>query len=406
MPTWEAKVSSTTGGGALGFLTTGTTAGTNQQESESSTSLPSWYTNYTQQILNDAAQYAAQPYQTYQGPRIAQQSDLTNSAYGEAAPLSQTATGNTQAASNLVNQGVGQNNPLGTAQPYLSAGAAGVAGSVAPGQGGLSAASPYLNSAANPTYNTVQNYMNPYNTDVTNAIATAGQENFQNNIMPALNSSIIGAGNITGSSTEGANLAQNAALGEQQAVSQAQAGALQSGYASSLSAAQQGATTQANLGATAGQLGTQEQTAQQNAGTDIANIGATAGNLNSTGAQNLITAGGALSNIGTQGTANNISAINAQNTLGEQNQGYTQANENLAYQDYLNQLNYPLTQASALQGALSGISVPSTTTNYGASTGTPATISASPLTGALSSLTGLSASQTAAPSYNTQIPTS
>lgn len=357
--------------GALNFLTTGTTPGQSQQESESSTSLPAWYTNYTQQILNTAAQFAAQPYQAYQGPRIAGQDSLTKDAYGAAAPLSSNATAGTQAAGNLINQGVGQ-----------------VKDSVAPGQGGLAAAQPYLSSAANPTYNTVDQYMNPYNQNVTDAIAQAGNKQFQNYTLPALQSSIIGAGNITGNSTQGANLLENALDQNNQNITNAQAGALQSGYASSQGAAATDAARQATLAGTAGNLGTAQQTAKQNAGTDIIN------------------AGGALQNVNTSGTASNIGAITAQNALGQQNQGYTQANENLAYQDYLNQLNYPLTQASAMQGALSGIQVPTTTTNYGASTGTPATIGNSPLVTAAGALSGLSASSGQQPTgnYNTTIP--
>lgn len=359
-----------TGGGALGFLTSGTTPGQSQQESESSTSLPAWYTDYTQQILNSAAQFAAQPYQTYQGPRIAGQDALTNQAYSQASGLANTTKAGTQAAGNLINQGVGQ-----------------VQQSVAPGQGGLAAAQPYLNSAANPTYNTVQNYMNPYNQDVTNAIANAGNTQFQNYTLPALQSSIIGAGNITGNSTQGANLLENALQQNNQNITNAQSSALQAGYAGSQQAAQAGAATQAGLASTAGQLGTQQQTAQQNAGTDIIN------------------AGGALQNVNTAGTASDINAIGTQNTLGQQNQAYTQANENLAYQDYLNQKNYPLTQASAMQGALAGIQVPTTTTNYGASTGTPATIGNSPLVTAAGALSGLGASTTpTSGNYNTTIP--
>lgn len=380
--------------GATNFLTSGQATGQNQQESESSTSLPSWYTNYTQQILNSAAQFAATPYQAYNGPRIAGQDQLTKDASSNAAPLSTTATAGTQAASNLINQGASANNPLGTAQPYLNQGASTINSSIAPGQGGLSAAHPYLSNAATPTYDSVDQYMNPYNQNVTDAIAKAGNTQFQNYTMPALQSSIIGAGNITGNSTEGANLLQNAKQQSDQNITNAQAGALQSGYASSLGAAAGDANRQAQLGATAGALGTQGQTAIQNAGTDIANIGNTAGQLNSAGANTAIGAGGALSNVNTQGTANNISAINAQNTLGQQNQGYTQSNENLAYQDYLNQKNDPITKAGIMQGALSGIQVPTTTTNYGASNGTATDIGNSPLVTASNTLGGLTAATT------------
>lgn len=391
--------------GLQSFLT-GTTPGTSQQESESSTSLPSWYTDYTQQILNTAAQFAAQPYQAYQGPRIADQSQLTNDAYSAAAPLSATATAGTQAAANLVQQGANSANPLGVAQPQLTQGANMVAGSVAPGTGGLSAAQPYLNSAATPTYDTVDNYMNPYNQNVTDAIANAGNTNFQNYTLPQLQSSIIGAGNITGSSTEGANLLENASQQNNQNITNAQSAALQAGYTGSQQAAQAGAATEAGLASTAGGLGTAQQTAQQNAGTDIANIGATAGNLNNAGANTQIQAGGALSTINSNGTNSNINAINAQNTLGQQDQGYDQSNLNLAYNDFQNQLNYPLTQASAMQGALSGINIPSTTTNYGASTGTPAVIGNSPLVTAGNALAGLSAATTPSTTINSTIPSS
>jgi len=305
---------STSAGGALAFLNQGVTPGATSNYSQSSTQLPSWYTDYTSQILNTAAQFAAQPYQTYQGPRIAQQDQLTQDAYSQAPALSSTASGNTQAASNLIQQGASSNNPLGAAQPYL-------------------------NSGTTPTYDTVNSYMNPYNQDVTSAIANAANTNFNNYTLPALQSSIIGSGNITGSSTEGANLIENAEQQNEQNINNAQSQALQSGYNSSLTAAQAGAQNNLTAASTAGQL-------------------------NSQGTTNAINAGSALSNVGTQGQANQIAAENQENTLGQQNQGYNQSNLNLAYQDYLNQLNYPLTQASEMQSALNGIQVPEATVQY------------------------------------------
>jgi hypothetical protein len=355
-------MSASSNGGALGFLTGTQIPGQSQQESESSSSLPSWYTNYTQQYLNGVAQWANSGYQAYQGPQVAAQSGLTNSAADQSTGVAPGAQQTTQAAQNLINQGVGQ-----------------VQGSVAPGTGGLAAAGQYLNSAATPTSSTVQNYMNPYNTDVTNAIATAGGENFQNNIMPALNSSIVGAGNITGNSTEGAQLAQNAAMGEQQAVSQAQSQALQSGYTGSLGAATNEAQIQAGLAGTAGQLGTQQQTAQQNAGTDVINAGTSA------------------ANVGALNTNQQIAAEQNQNAFGNQQQGETQANYNTALQNFQAQNNFPLTGAAAMQGALGGLQVPSTTTNYGASNGTtPQNINNSPLQSITGGLSTYGASNTPA----------
>lgn len=330
--------------GALDFLSQGTSPTAFSGFTQSSSQLPAWYTDYTAQILNKAAQYANEPYQPYQGPRIAGQSAQTQDAYGAISGLPQAAASGTQAAQNLVQQGAALNNPTGAAQPYL-------------------------NSAANPTYNTVQSYMNPYNRNVTDEIAAAGNRNLTENTLPALQNSFIGAGNITGGSTREADLAERAARDQNLATSAAQGQALQSGYGQSLNAAQAGANTQAGLANTAGAL-------------------------NTAGANTAINAGGALSGVNSQGTNSSLASIGAENTLGQQNQGYTQSNLNLAYQDFLNQQQDPLKKAGAMQGALSGINVPTANTsyNYGNATGTTATPSV--LSGVSSTLSGLGAATT------------
>jgi hypothetical protein len=310
---------STTGGGALAFLNQGTAPSASSNYSQSSTQLPSWYTDYTQQILNSAAQFAAQPYQTYQGPRIAAQDPNSTNAEQQVGGLPASASSNTQASQNLIAGAAQNNNPLATAQPYL-------------------------NKGTDPTYNTVGNYMNPYNQNVTDAIAQAGNRNFQNNVMPQLQSSIIGAGNITGSSTEGANLMENAAQENASNITNAQAQALQSGYQGSLQAAQAG---NANALTAAGQAAN-------------ANEAQTAAGIN---------AGTANSNVGTQGVNSQVTGINAENAMGQQQQGYNQSNLNLAYNDFLQQQQHPMTMAADMQGALQGIQVPTGTVNYNYGTG-------------------------------------
>jgi hypothetical protein len=184
----------------------------------------------------------------------------------------------------------------------------------------------------------------------------------------------VGGGNITGASTEGTQLAQNAAMGEEQAVTGAQAQALQSGYTGALGAATNEAQIQAGLAGTAGGLGTAQQTAIENAGTAGINAGVAQGN------------------IGALNTNENIAGEQNQNMFGQQEQGETQANYNTALQNFQAQNNFPLTGAAAMQGALSGVQVPTSTTNYGASTGTPATIGNSPIQTIGGALSGYNAS--------------
>lgn len=352
---------STTGGGALAFLNQGTAPSASSNYSQSSTQLPSWYTDYTQQILDRAAQFAAQPYQTYGGPRIATQDPNSVNAEQQSGGLPASAGASTQAAQNLIQGAAGNNNPLSVAQPYL-------------------------NQGTNPTYNTVGNYLNPYNQNVTDAIAQAGNTNFQNNVMPQLQSSIIGAGNITGSSTEGTNLIENAAKQNEQNITQAQASALQQGYTGSLSAAQAG---NANALTAAGQAAT-------------ANEAQTAAGIN---------AGAATSNVGTQGVNNQIAGINTENTLGQQNQGYNQSNLNLAYNDFLQQQQYPLTQMTNLQAGLQGVQVPTGQVNYNYGTGVgggngsaTSGTTTSPLSSIFGTAAGVNAGNLAPATSNTQTP--
>lgn len=330
---------STSAGGALAFLNQGVTPSANSNYSQSSSQLPSWYTDYTQQILNSAAQFAAQPYQTYQGPRIANQDANTTNAYSQVGAVPGDAAWSTANANNTVGTAVNNNNPLAAANPYLAQG-------------------------TNPTYNTVGSYLNPAESTVLGGIANAANTNFNNYTMPALESGIIGSGNITGSSTEGTNLMENAEQQNEQTIQNTQSQALQNEFGTALNAAQSGnanALTAAN----------------------------TAGNLNTAQTQNDISAANTQANIGTAGVNNTLAGIGAENTLGQQNQGYNQSNLNLAYQDYLNQLNYPLTQASEMQSALQGIQVPTAQVNYNYGTGLAGTTGTSPL-GALSGVvTGL-----------------
>jgi hypothetical protein len=393
---------------ALGFLTGTTTPVSSQaqNQSQTSTQLPDWYTNYTQQILNTAAQFAAQPYQTYQGPRIASQSPLTQSAYSGANSLIPQAGAAATTANNLLTSATQQPSPLQAAQPNLNSAAGLYSSATNPANSGLAAASPYLASAANPTYNTVQQYLNPYTQDVAQNIATLGAQNFNENIMPALTNSFASAGNITGGSTQEANLAQQAARNEQQAVSQAQGSALAQGFQGAQQAAQAGAQTQAQLGATAGALGTANQNALLGAGSGLASLGATAGSLAGTGTQLGLAGATDASLIGGQNINNQTNALNATNALGQQQQAYGQSNLNLAYQDYLNQLYYPMQQVSALQTGLQGIQVPTAINNTGLQTNYGQ--AASPLNQFLSAIgafNGLTGTATGAPA-TTSTPTS
>lgn len=308
--------------GVLDFLTQNTDPSATSSYSQNSTQLPPWYQDYTQQILNNAQQYAQQGYQQYQGPRIAATDKASQDAYAQ----SQVLPGQTAATST-------------TAQNLIK-GAANVPSA-------SQASNPYLNAATDPAYNAVGAYMNPYTQNVTTANANLANQNLTEKVLPALQDQFTAAGNITGGSTREADMAARAARDNSQALYNANAGALQSGYQGALGAAQNQQNLNLNAGQTAGQMATSSLNNQVNVGTALQNA-----NVNGAGAI--------------------AGATNNENAYGQQNQGQVQSNYNLAYQDFLNQQNYPMQKVQALQTGLNGIQIPTgqQAYTYGSQTGT------------------------------------
>lgn len=325
------------------------TAVTNQ------TVLPDWYTNAAMQTLANQSAVSTTPYQTYQAPRVAgftptQQAgfNMTHGSAGAYQPGLAAATGTTNAA-------VGAPGALATAQPWLA-------------QAGQSGASG------------IGTYMNPWNEAVTSRIAELGARNLSENILPALQSKYISAGQLgfgphTGPTSAGAPSGlmtdtaravrdvNNDILGQQSAV-------LQSGFNTAAGLAQQDLGRALGVGQTTGSLAGQ-QIGQQLAG----------------GAQQAQLAGLA--------QQYGLAGANAVGAVGAREQALNQQNLDVAYQDFLRQQGYPQQQIDAMLATIKGLapSVPSATTQEGiVPSGQPASYApstASTIAGGLLGLAGL-----------------
>jgi hypothetical protein len=290
------------------------------------TAAPAWYTDYLQNIAQQGTS-AAQNAQ-FVGIQPMQQAsyDLATANVGNYKPTLNAATG-------ALDQSINATNPL-------------------------SAANPYLTSAANPTYNTVQNYMNPYTQQVVSQIGDLAQQNIMNNVAPQTNAGIVGSGQF-GSQRGAQALGQTLANYGQQTTA-AQTNALNTGYQNAMKQAQDQAVLFGQLGSTAGQLAS---AGQQNLN-QSAQIG---GQLATT----------------TQGLG--LGDVNALNTLGTQQQQIRQAEQ-----------LFPLQMAQAQAGLLQGAQIPTSSTSMYAGP-IPGAYQNSPLTntlGTLSSLGGLFSSPT------------
>lgn len=113
---------------------------------------------------------------------------------------------------------------------------------------------PYLRQGTEAVqpYNDVQNYMNPYQDQIVNQIATLGNRNLQENVLPRVNQQFIGAGQY--GATGHQNLMNRALRDNQEAISQAQGQALHGGYNTALQTSLAAQTGQRERALGAGEL--------------------------------------------------------------------------------------------------------------------------------------------------------
>lgn len=139
---------------------------------------------------------------------------------------------------------------------------------------GLDVAQPFLERAGATSAQNIQQYMNPYIEGVTDRIAQLGARNLSEQLLPNVSDAFIKAGQFGG--TRMGEFGSRALRDTQEAVLGEQAKALREGYGQALTTSAADLARMGQLGATAGQLGTAEQTAILNAGRALSDAQATA----------------------------------------------------------------------------------------------------------------------------------
>jgi len=161
---------------------------------------------------------------------------------------------------------------------------------------GLAAASPYLQAAGQSSASNVNDYMNPYNQNVTDRIASLGARNLSENLLPKISSDFVRSGGYGG--TEQRDLIGRALRDTNESILGQQAQVLQSGYGQGLQAAQGDLSRYGQLAGTAGGLGTQQQQLLQGAASGISGIGQAGAGLSSADASRQLAAGQGFQGIG------------------------------------------------------------------------------------------------------------
>jgi hypothetical protein len=368
----------------------------NNQGGSSVNAMPDWYVDYTKNLLAGAQAATSEPYQPYDQQRIAELTpdQLASQETVRSNVGSQTAT--MDAAKNLVATGGNANTAgaaapaygaaMGALNPSLTANTAGTAApafadaSTALSGAQMQGATGVLGQVAGQSLpGQISEYMNPYTTAVTDRIAELGGRNLQENLLPQVNSTFTGAGQF--GSTRNADFTARALRDTQDSVLGAQASALESGYQNAgqnyladQSLRTNAATAQGNLlGANAGRLTTLGDTQSTVAARDLATQQQGAGVLGQLATQQAGVAGADAGRSIQAGTATGALGQAAQqiNTndagmlehIGAMDQTQAQSSLDLAYQDYLAQLNQPKTDLQFMNSIIQGMPV-STSTLY------------------------------------------
>jgi hypothetical protein len=360
--------------GALDFLFQGSPPTSVTTYGESTTNVPTWYSDYTQGLISRANSIAAEPYQPYSQARIAGFDPAQTSAYNQTLGLQgqyqpmldasknaiynagsgsstgaaqpyinkalqynpyDAASGTLGQASSLIGQSYGDTSAL--AQPYFSQanqytqqGAGGTAQLATPY---MQQASQLSSQAAQTGLGGIQDYMNPYQDQVVNRIGELGARNLKENLLPNIQDRAIQAGTFGGSRSGEA--IGRALRDTQESTLAQQSSALQQGYSQAGQQLQadrarqlQAAGQQAGFGQQAAGLSAADQQRLMAAGQQSAAMGQAAAGLEGA---DLARYGQAGSQVGALGQAygNLAGAAGTQNLQAAQQMG-TLSNQDFA----------------------------------------------------------------------------
>lgn len=380
--------------------------------------VPEWFRGYLNSTLARATGVADLPYQGYTGARINPFTTDQQSSFNTVRGMQGAWNPYAQTASGQLGMAAGLPSAMSTVSPYYE-NAMGIAGqdtvggylgagsndiNQATGISGLGSASPYMSAAGQTFPSSVGDYMSPYTSRVLDTIAERGARNLSENLMPAVGDTFQGHGQF--GSGRHRDFANRALRDTQESILDQQARSLESGYATAGNLFNQDANRMAGLATTAGGLAGADASRLLNASQARSGLANTA--LSQTG-QGINTAlGVGQGMMGAQGQGfNQLTGLAQQNfnlgqgiqglgytdaaalgAIGQQQQQLGQQSLDTAYQDFLEQRNYPQQQTAFLNAILRGYA-PQANTSTSQTTNTPDPSAISQIAGLGTGLLGL-----------------
>lgn len=309
--------------------------------SSTSSGVPSWLSDYAQQLMSAATAAASVPYQAFPGQQVAGFSPLQTQAQNTVSGLNGAYKPQIDQASSLASSSA---NPSAIGSALSS----------------IPTAQGYVNSALNPS----QAQINPYEENVINKAQNDAMRFWKERIQPSIDNEFAGAGQFGSSAHQ-----READIQAQQMTQQIQDTAN--------AALAQGFTNAQQVGLGAGQ-------ATGALGQIQGGLGYEQGVLGLQGA-------GTLGSLAQTGQQLGLQGASALDTVGGEQQALNQSNINAAQTNFNNQVQYPEQQLSWLQSMLAGTATPQTTPTSRTTTGVQPGISyaPSPLSQAISTYSAL-----------------
>lgn len=339
----------------MSFLTGGGGGQTQTTNSNSTSNVnyAPWYTGYAQNLLERGQDLANQPFQPYDISKMFAPFQPAQEQAFKQIQNNQTAYYPYINSAGQMLDSVSSINPVGAGMPFIN--------QAAQGPTGMQAGAPYL-SLGTQTWNPqVQaNYTNPFmagSVDFANRLAT---QNFLERTIPGVNAQFVKSGGGLGGKNYADYMGRtvrdfsNNMLGQNQT-------AMAGNYWQGANQFNQDMNRYLNAGTNLGGL------ANSTMGT-LGQLGQTAAGIANTGIGSGINLSTAYSGLG--GALSNLSNANTNQLLQMGNLQQQQAQNPLtaAYQQYLQQQQYPYNQLSWLANLSSGLRIPSTQTTQSSST--------------------------------------
>lgn len=321
--------------GVLDFLFEGSPPPSTTTYGTTVENMPQWLSDYTQALIARANVVAAEPYQAYQGPRVAGFTDDQTNAF------------------DVIRNNIGNWNDEFDASKNATSGA-------------LTQASPYFdkamtnfNQAAGAAPDQIDKYIDPYVGNVIDRAQVVANRNWEENILPGIENRFITSGQ-SGSSGHRVGL-EKAGRDLSEGLQSQSLAALSDAYKTAGSQYQADASRVASIGQSMGQLGQMR------------------GQLGLQQGQQL----SGLAQLQQSMAGRDASALQA---VGDARQAQTQRNLDLAYGDFREQRDYPRQNVDWMSSIIRGL--PHETTTNTSSTGPANAYQPSPLS-QLISLYGL-----------------